>query len=163
MKNIFFYFEEAVLRWDKMLNILDLPSVGVRGRLKLAWYILLFWKGECPLKVQRKLFKEFKPQATSEWSLVRIWHVSKILFLSKQIFFTLTNILEFKQEFRKVIHFVWVKQANLCGYFWLYIGILLAVSKAMYRIYCIFEWIWSSFILVCTYTVTNFITKLSED
>lgn len=121
IKNIFFYFEEAILRWDQMLNILGLPSVGVTSRVELAWYFLLFWKEEYLLKVQRKLFKQCKPQAMSEWSLVRIWHVSKILFLSKQMLFTLINIPEVKQEFRKVIYIVWVKQANLCGYFWLYL------------------------------------------
>lgn len=35
-QNIFFYFEEAILRWDKLLNILCLPSVGITGSLELA-------------------------------------------------------------------------------------------------------------------------------
>lgn len=36
IKNIFFYFKEAILKWDKMLNILGLPSVGVTGSVELA-------------------------------------------------------------------------------------------------------------------------------
>lgn len=121
IEECFLLFWQSNVRWDKMLNILCLPSVGITDSVELAWNFLLFWKGEYPLKVQKNLFKQFEPQATSEWSLVRIWHVSEILFLSKQVFFTHTNIFEFKQEFRKVIYIVSVKQANLCGYFWLYL------------------------------------------
>lgn len=60
IKNIFFYFEEAILRWDKMLHILCLPSVDVTGSVELAWNFYYFERENIPWK--------FKENCLNTWS-----------------------------------------------------------------------------------------------